>query len=155
MPAHPTKTDKREEPSYRPKSRADWRRWLEKNHDKATAVLLVCAKKGSGLPTVTYEESVEEALCFGWIDGVRRSVDERFFTQRFTPRKPSSNWSKPNLDRVARLKKAGLMRAPGLAAFSRLGGASKPETPSKRARKRPGAGLVATRPRRKASPPKG
>lgn len=106
------------EPSFRPKSRADWRRWLEKNHDRVKAVWLVCAKKSSGLPTVTYEESVEEALCFGWIDGVRRSLDERFFTQRFTPRKPASIWSKLNLERVARLTKAGLMQAPGLEAFA-------------------------------------
>jgi uncharacterized protein YdeI (YjbR/CyaY-like superfamily) len=113
-----TKTEKPKEPSFRPKSRAEWRRWLEKNHEKATAVLLVCAKKSTGLPTVTYAESVEEALCFGWIDGVRHGVDERFFAQRFTPRKPTSIWSKLNLDRVAQLKKAGLMHAAGLAAFA-------------------------------------
>ena len=109
---------KLEEPSFRPKSRAEWRRWLEQNHDEATAVWLVCAKKSAGLPTVTYEESVEEALCFGWIDGVRHSVDERFFKQRFTPRKTTSIWSKLNLERIARLRKAGLMHAAGLAAFA-------------------------------------
>jgi uncharacterized protein YdeI (YjbR/CyaY-like superfamily) len=103
---------------FRPKSRAEWRKWLEKNHAKATAVLLICAKKGTGLPTVTYDESVEEALCFGWIDGVRNGIDDRFFAQRFTPRKPTSIWSKLNLTRVARLKKEGLMHAAGLAAFA-------------------------------------
>jgi uncharacterized protein YdeI (YjbR/CyaY-like superfamily) len=118
MPMRPTKTETSKEPSYRPKSRAEWRRWLEKNHTKATAVLLVCAKKSTGIPTVAYDESVEEALCFGWIDGVRRSVDDRFFAQRFTPRKPTSIWSKLNLERVARLKQAGLMHAAGLAAFA-------------------------------------
>jgi uncharacterized protein YdeI (YjbR/CyaY-like superfamily) len=117
MSTRTTKTEKPKEPSFRPKSRADWRRWLQKNHDRANVVWLVCAKKSAGLPTVTYEESVEEALCFGWIDGVRHSVDDRFFKQRFTPRKQTSMWSKLNLERVARLKKAGLMHAAGLTAF--------------------------------------
>jgi uncharacterized protein YdeI (YjbR/CyaY-like superfamily) len=116
--ARKPKPKKPPEPSFRPKSRAEWRRWLEKNHAKATGVSLVCAKKGTGLPTVTYDESVEEALCFGWIDGVRHSIDERFFKQRFTPRKTTSMWSKLNLERIARLKKAGLMHASGLAAFA-------------------------------------
>ena len=101
----------------RAKDRAEWRRWLEKNHDKGGAVLLVYAKKDSGVPSVTYDESVEEALCFGWIDGVRGSLDARHFTVRFTPRKPASIWSKINLERVARLEKAGQMRAAGRAAF--------------------------------------
>jgi uncharacterized protein YdeI (YjbR/CyaY-like superfamily) len=118
MPTEKPRRAAAREPSFRPKSRADWRRWLEKNHDKAQAVMLVCAKKSTGLPTVTYDESVEEALCYGWIDGVRRSLDARFFAQRFTPRKATSIWSKLNLERVARLKKAGLMHASGLAAFA-------------------------------------
>jgi uncharacterized protein YdeI (YjbR/CyaY-like superfamily) len=113
-----SKPAKAREGSFRPKSRAEWRRWLHQNHATKTSVLLVCAKKGTGLPTVTYEESVEEALCYGWIDGVRHAVDERFFTQRFTPRKPASIWSKLNLERIARLKKAGLMHPSGLAAFA-------------------------------------
>jgi uncharacterized protein YdeI (YjbR/CyaY-like superfamily) len=123
-----TRGPKPSEPSFRPKSRAEWRRWLEKNHAKATAVLLVCAKKATGLPTVTYDESVEEALCFGWIDGVRTAVDERFFAQRFTPRKSTSIWSKLNLERIARLKKARLMHPAGLAAFAVGERAGKHET---------------------------
>jgi uncharacterized protein YdeI (YjbR/CyaY-like superfamily) len=101
----------------RAKSRSEWRRWLVKHHAKVDSVVLVYAKKGSGKPSVTYDESVEEALCFGWIDGVRGALDDEHFTVRFTPRKPKSIWSKINLERVRRLTKAGQMHASGLAAF--------------------------------------
>ncbi len=103
--------------STRAKNRAEWRRWLQKNHAKTDAVVLVYARKGSGEPSVTYEESVEEALCFGWIDGVRGKLDDAHYTLRFTPRKPKSIWSKHNVERVRRLKQAGKMQASGLAAF--------------------------------------
>jgi uncharacterized protein YdeI (YjbR/CyaY-like superfamily) len=103
--------------SVRPKSRVAWRRWLEKNHGTVTAALVVFARKGSGEPSVTYEESVEEALCFGWIDGVRRTVDATHYVMRFTPRRPKSIWSQLNVERVARLTRAGLMHAAGRAAF--------------------------------------
>jgi uncharacterized protein YdeI (YjbR/CyaY-like superfamily) len=99
------------------KNRAEWRRWLSANHAKAAEVILVYARKDSGKPSVTYAESVEEALCFGWIDGVRGKLDEWHFTGRFTPRKPRSAWSKLNLERVARLRESGRMHAAGLAAF--------------------------------------
>ncbi len=79
--------------------------------------MVVFARKGSGEPSVGYEESVEEALCFGWIDGVRHTVDATHYMMRFSPRKPKSLWSQINVERVARLTRAGLMRATGLAAF--------------------------------------
>ena len=107
------------EPKTRAKNRAEWRRWLAKNHATSSVVLLVYAKKSSGKPSVTYEESVEEALCFGWIDGVRQTLDEHHYTLRFTPRKPKSLWSKLNLDRFARLRKAGKVRPAGILAWQR------------------------------------
>jgi uncharacterized protein YdeI (YjbR/CyaY-like superfamily) len=103
----------------RAKTRAEWRRWLAKHHAQKSEVILVYARKESGERSVTYEESVEEALCFGWIDGVRRTLDADHYTVRFTPRKPTSMWSKINLERVARLTKAGKMNAAGRAAFER------------------------------------
>jgi uncharacterized protein YdeI (YjbR/CyaY-like superfamily) len=107
------------EPKTRAKNRAEWRRWLAKNHASSRVVLLVYAKKSSGKPSVTYEESVEEALCFGWIDGVRRTLDEHHYTLRFTPRKPKSLWSKLNLGRFARLRKAGKVQRAGLATWQK------------------------------------
>ncbi|HVR21276.1 MAG TPA: YdeI/OmpD-associated family protein [Polyangiaceae bacterium] len=106
------------EPKHvRAKSRDEWRSWLEKNHSSAESVIVVYARKGSGKPSVTYDESVEEALCYGWIDGVRGKLDETHFTVRFTPRKAKSIWSKINLERVAQLTKSGKMHASGKAAF--------------------------------------
>lgn len=101
----------------RPRSAKDWRRWLEKHHASKAQALVVYAKKGSGEKSLTWEESVEEALCFGWVDGVRGSVDEAHFSVRFTPRKPSSLWSKRNVDSVERLKAAKRMHPAGLLAF--------------------------------------
>ena len=101
----------------RAKTQAEWRRWLAKHHASVDAVTLVYARKESGKPSVTWHESVDEALCFGWVDGVRGRLDELHFTVRFTPRKPKSIWSKLNLERVARLTAAGQMHAAGLAAF--------------------------------------
>jgi uncharacterized protein YdeI (YjbR/CyaY-like superfamily) len=103
--------------SVQPANRAEWRRWLSLNYAKATEVIVVYARKDSGEPSITYAESVEEALCFGWIDGVRGKLDTRRFTVRFTPRRPGSLWSKLNLERVAHLRDAGRMHAAGLAAF--------------------------------------
>jgi uncharacterized protein YdeI (YjbR/CyaY-like superfamily) len=96
---------------------ADFRRWLEKNHDKATELLVGFHKKGSGKPSITWPESVDEALCFGWIDGVRRSIDEESYSIRFTPRRVRSVWSNVNTKRVAELTKRGRMHPSGLAAF--------------------------------------
>ena len=83
--------------------------WLRANHDKAPELWLKIHKKGSGLRSVTHAEALDVALCFGWIDGLRKSFDERSFLQRFSPRKPKSIWSQINREHVARLIKAGRM----------------------------------------------
>ena len=95
---------------------ARFRAWLEKNHATATELLVGFYKRGSGKPSITWPESVDEALCFGWIDGVRRGGDDSY-TIRFTPRKKSSNWSNVNVARVAELTRAGRMAPAGLRAF--------------------------------------
>jgi uncharacterized protein YdeI (YjbR/CyaY-like superfamily) len=98
-------------------SPAAFGRWLEKNHAKKPELWLGYHKKETGRPSLTWSESVDEALCWGWIDGVRKSVDATRFTARFTPRRPGSNWSKINLRKVEALIASGRMRPPGLAAF--------------------------------------
>ena len=98
---------------------AELREWFEQHHDTAKELWVGFYKKGSGLKGITWPESVDEALCFGWIDGVRRSIDESSYTNRFTPRTPRSNWSAVNIGRVEELKRAGRMRPAGLAAFER------------------------------------
>jgi uncharacterized protein YdeI (YjbR/CyaY-like superfamily) len=102
-------------PSFQPKSRKEWRAWLKKNHATSTGVWLVYAKKQTGIPTLTYDESVEEALCFGWIDSLRHPVDDTLWKMVFTPRKPKSRWSAPNKKRVEAMVAAGLMTAAGMA----------------------------------------
>ncbi|MBE2267159.1 MAG: YdeI/OmpD-associated family protein [Anaerolinea sp.] len=97
---------------------ADLRRWFEENHETATELQLGYYKKDSGKPSVTWAESVEQALCFGWIDGVRRSVDAERYTIRFTPRKSNSVWSAVNIATVERLTASGLMQPAGLKAFA-------------------------------------
>jgi uncharacterized protein YdeI (YjbR/CyaY-like superfamily) len=94
-----------------------WRRWLEKNHARATEIWVGMHKKGSGTPSITWPQAVDEALCFGWIDGIRKSIDETRYKNRFTPRKKTSNWSAVNIARVAALTKEGRMHPAGLAAF--------------------------------------
>lgn len=97
---------------------AAWRAWLADNHDRQDGVWVVLAKKGTTEPTtLTYEQAVEEALCFGWIDGLTRRRDERTYRQRYTPRRARSNWSQSNIDRVERLIAEGRMRPAGLAAI--------------------------------------
>jgi uncharacterized protein YdeI (YjbR/CyaY-like superfamily) len=95
------------------------RAWLEERHTTASELWIGFYKKASGIGGVTYAQALNEALCHGWIDGVRRRVDERSFTNRFTPRKPGSNWSAVNIARVEELTRLGLMRPAGLAAFER------------------------------------
>jgi uncharacterized protein YdeI (YjbR/CyaY-like superfamily) len=102
-------------PRVRPKSRKAWREWLEKHHASSTGVWLVYAKKHSRLPSLTYIDAVEEALCFGWIDSKINPIDDAFYMQVFTPRKPKSAWSALNRTRVARLVAAGVMTSAGLA----------------------------------------
>jgi uncharacterized protein YdeI (YjbR/CyaY-like superfamily) len=97
---------------------ADFRTWLEAHHDKLREQFVTFYKKGSGKPSITWPESVQVALCFGWIDGVRKSIDETSYTIRFTPRKPTSNWSSININLVRDLTKKGLMRPAGLKAFA-------------------------------------
>jgi uncharacterized protein YdeI (YjbR/CyaY-like superfamily) len=96
---------------------ADFRDWFEANHDKSRELLVGFYKKDSGKPSITWPESVQVALCFGWIDGVRKSIDETSYTIRFTPRKPST-WSSININLVRKLTKQGLMHPAGLKAFA-------------------------------------
>src|SRR5947199_8664703 len=93
--------------------------WLGENHADESELLVGFHKTSSGRPSMTWPESVDQALCFGWIDGVRRSLGEDSYTIRFTPRKPRSTWSAINVKRAQELIEAGLMRPAGLAAFER------------------------------------
>ncbi|HUE25198.1 MAG TPA: YdeI/OmpD-associated family protein [Solirubrobacteraceae bacterium] len=92
-----------------------WRAWLEANHASPSGVWLKFAKKGSPTPSVSYGEAIEEALCYGWIDGQVRAHDEHFYLQRFTPRRPRSKWSQINREKATRLLADGRMRPAGLA----------------------------------------
>lgn len=100
-------------------SAAAFRSWLQKSHAREKEILLRCVKVGVGKRGVTYKQALDEALCFGWIDGVRRSLDEESFSVRFTPRKPRSYWSAVNIRKAETLLAAGRMAPPGRAAFSR------------------------------------
>ena len=99
------------------KTQADFRGWLEKHHESSRELLVGFYKKSSGRPSITWPESVDEALCFGWIDGVRRSIDGISYTIRFTPRRSTSIWSSINIKRAQELIEQGLMRPAGLKAF--------------------------------------
>lgn len=96
---------------------SELRKWFTKNHKTAKELRLGYYKVGSGKPSVTWAESVDQALCFGWIDGVRKGIDAQSYTIRFTPRRPDSHWSAVNLKRVEELKAAGLMKPAGLKAY--------------------------------------
>ncbi len=98
---------------------AAFRAWLAKNHLEADELLVGFHKKDSAKASITWPESVDQALCFGWIDGVRRRLDETSYTIRFTPRRPRSIWSTVNIRRVKELSEQGLMAPAGLAAFER------------------------------------
>ncbi|HEX4849789.1 MAG TPA: YdeI/OmpD-associated family protein, partial [Puia sp.] len=95
------------------------RRWFEKNHQKKEELYLGFYKTKSGKASVTWPQSVDEALCFGWIDGVRKSINEISYYIRFTPRKPGSIWSKINIKKIEDLKKKGLLKTAGIEAFSK------------------------------------
>jgi uncharacterized protein YdeI (YjbR/CyaY-like superfamily) len=99
------------------KSANDFRRWLEKNHASIQELWVGYYKKSSQQPSMTWPESVDEALCFGWIDGIRKSVDDLRYTIRFTPRRPGSIWSAVNIKRARELSDKGLLKPPGMAAF--------------------------------------
>ncbi|HSR96027.1 MAG TPA: YdeI/OmpD-associated family protein [Kofleriaceae bacterium] len=98
---------------------AAFERWLAKQHRSATVVWIKHAKKGTGMASITWSEAVDVALCYGWIDGQSKSLDDRHFVQRYTPRRASSVWSKLNRERVARLIAAGRMQSAGLAEIER------------------------------------
>jgi uncharacterized protein YdeI (YjbR/CyaY-like superfamily) len=102
-------------PRLAPASRAEWRSWLAAHHGGSSGAWVVVAKKRSGAAGPTYEEAVEEALCFGWIDSRMHRLDEGRFEQRFSPRRAGSIWSGSNKERVQRLRRAGLMAPAGLA----------------------------------------
>ena len=97
---------------------AEWRKWLATNHLTASELWVGFHKRDSGKPSITWPESVDEALCAGWIDGVRKSLGETSYVIRFTPRKPTSIWSVVNINRVNVLTETGRMRPAGLAAFA-------------------------------------
>lgn len=95
----------------------EFRAWLMANHDKEQELWVGYYKKESGKPSMTWSESVDQALCFGWIDGIRKSVDSESYMNRFTPRKTSSNWSEVNIKKVAELTAQGLMQPAGIKVF--------------------------------------
>jgi uncharacterized protein YdeI (YjbR/CyaY-like superfamily) len=101
-----------------PASRKEWRAWLERNHASETEVWLVYYKKHTNKPTLTYLESVTEALCFGWIDGIKKRIDDERYMHRFTPRRPASRWSPTNIALARELIASGEMKEAGLAAFN-------------------------------------
>ncbi len=98
---------------------SDFRKWLLKYHDKKTELLVGFYKAKSGKPSITWSESVDQAICFGWIDGVRKSIDEESYCIRFTPRKSSSIWSAINIKKVEELSDKGLMHPSGMEAFKK------------------------------------
>jgi uncharacterized protein YdeI (YjbR/CyaY-like superfamily) len=100
--------------TYYAKDRKAWRNWLEKNHAKSAGIWLIYYKKSSGKRRVEYNDAVEEALCFGWIDSTTRPIDDEKYMQRFTPRKPKSGWSGLNKQRIERMIQKGLMTSVGL-----------------------------------------
>ena len=121
----PTKASRETRPKFF-SSPTEWRAWLEKHHAQRQQLWVGFYKRDSGRPSITWPEGVDGALCFGWIDGVRKSIDEVSYKIRFTPRKPRSTWSANNINRVAELSKLGLMHSAGLAAFEKRDGDRSP-----------------------------
>jgi uncharacterized protein YdeI (YjbR/CyaY-like superfamily) len=103
-------------------SPSDWHAWLEEHHETDDEILVGFYKKDSGRPSITWPQAVDGALCFGWIDGVRRSLNETSYVIRFTPRRSRSVWSAVNIKRVAELTRLGLMRPAGVQAFEKRTG---------------------------------
>jgi uncharacterized protein YdeI (YjbR/CyaY-like superfamily) len=112
----PAKSSKKPSPKFFV-TPADWRSWLEKHHADQIELLVGLRKKGSGRASITWPESVDQALCFGWIDGVRRNIDGTSYSIRFTPRKSVSTWSAVNIRRAGELMESGLMHPAGRKAF--------------------------------------
>ena len=98
-------------------TKEEFRNWLDKNHDKESVLWVGYYKKKTAIPSITWPESVDEALCFGWIDGLRKSIDEKSYKIRFTPRKANSHWNKKNLERYVELENKGLITKPGKEVF--------------------------------------
>ena len=94
---------------------AEWEAWLEANHDRPEGVWLKVAKKGSGVASITITEALDGALCFGWIDSLRRGLDDQFFLQKYSPRRPKGYWSQVNVEKIERLVADGRMRPQGIA----------------------------------------
>jgi uncharacterized protein YdeI (YjbR/CyaY-like superfamily) len=114
-----------------PRSRRAWRDWLLEHHADAAEVWLVFYKRHTGKPTLSYNDAVEEALCFGWIDGIRKSVDDERYMHRFSPRKPGSKWSASNRQRVARMTEAGLMMPAGQKAVAEAQASGRWDAPAR------------------------
>ncbi|HXO20405.1 MAG TPA: YdeI/OmpD-associated family protein [Thermoanaerobaculia bacterium] len=112
-------SDRSDEPVLAFASRAEWEAWLADHHAAASGLWIQFAKKGSGIASVTYPEALDVALCFGWIDGHKRPLDDRYWLQRFTPRKARSKWSKINVDKATALIEKGEMRPAGLREVER------------------------------------
>lgn len=106
-------------PDVQPDDRDAWRRWLETNHATATGVWLVSWRRPSGRPGIPYDASIEEALCFGWVDGQAASVDEQRSKLYFVPRRPGSAWARSNKERIERMFQAGRVAPAGIAAVER------------------------------------
>ncbi len=98
---------------------ADFRQWLEKHHETEKELIVGFYKKATKIPSMTWSESVDEAICFGWIDGIRKSIDDKSYTIRFTPRRPNSIWSAVNLKKIEELTQKGLMKPAGIAIFEK------------------------------------
>ena len=103
--------------TFYPTSVAKWREWLEKNHEKEDSIWVLYYKVKSGQPSITWDEAVNEALCFGWIDSTKKTIDSESYIQYFSKRKPKSNWSRVNKDKVDLLIKEGKMRPSGLQSI--------------------------------------
>lgn len=112
------KTSTKDYPRIHPMTTAEWRRWLRDNHDKARGVWLVAYKASTGKARLSYEDSIPDALCFGWIDSVNKPLDEERTALLFTPRKAGSGWSRTNKVRIARLLKEDLVEPAGLAKIA-------------------------------------
>jgi uncharacterized protein YdeI (YjbR/CyaY-like superfamily) len=100
--------------SFNPDNNADWRTWLEENHESEDSIWLIIVKKSSNRPNLTWHEAVDQALCFGWVDGEKQSLDRRKYEQFFSKRKPDSPWSKIDKEKIDQLTKDGLIAEAGL-----------------------------------------
>ncbi|MCF8449596.1 MAG: YdeI/OmpD-associated family protein [Taibaiella sp.] len=111
------KTPEKELETFYPASKQEWRQWLQEHHDKKQSVWIIQYRKKSNIPSITWSDAVDEALCFGWIDSTARTINAEQFMQFFTRRKPKSVWSKINKEKVARLLEQNLVAPAGLAVI--------------------------------------